>query len=148
MKKSENVNKDDIVLYTTAYGCLYVGKVISVDKENNIAYVWYGIDNIAAATQLDRIYNCRYEEINRLPVENADIVEFILLNNYCDGAGDALYSQSLHNVIRAFNENGYSYKINELDYLLRMDGTLETFAKIVNALNRLVIAEERKKNHD
>lgn len=108
--------------------------------------VW--IDNIAAATEIDKLYKCDIETVERYPVHNVDIVEFILLNNYCDGASDALYSQSLHNVIRAFNENGYSYKINELDYLLRMDGTLETFAKIVNALNRLVIAEERKKNHD
>lgn len=143
MQKVRNVHCEQVVLYTTADGRLFIGKVINIDKRNNLAYVWYGIDNITAATEIDKLYECDIETVKRYSVENYSLLEMILLNTDYEAEGDTLYSESLHNVIKEFNESNYSYKINELDYLLRLDGTLNTFSKVITALNRLMVAEER-----
>lgn len=140
---NEIINISDIVTYKVGENT-YLGKVVELDKENQIAYVWFGINNLPAATKLDDLNKVCIANQTLNKMFNASISELIFFNDDYLANGDNVYNQSLHKMIKEFNESNYSYKLNELDYVLRIKNELPLFAKVVKELNHKFINEEMK----
>lgn len=136
-----NLEIGNIVVYNG-----YIGRVVAIDWKINIAYVYYGIMNVAAATEISQLDIC--ENLNTAvnkELINFDFLETMFLDNAFNEKDESVYIASLHNIIKSFNEANYSVKINELDYLIQLNGDLNSFANTIRKLNLLTIKEEIKR---
>lgn len=127
--KNDRLNENDIVIYTSKNG-QYIGRILWLEEEYGIAYVWYGIGG-PAATKLDDLALANLDNIDNT-LCNYDLMETVFQLYPSQNTFDVA---SLYMLVRKYNHcKDNIEKINELDYILQLDGSTESFSQVIKAI--------------